>query len=87
MTEPDLAPDATVWRAVSSDRRSMLHTRRNCPALQKANKVESKPLRTHPHPTWCSICTGDGPAAGGGSREIYERAKRIGQQRSEAVDD
>ena len=87
MTEPDVDGDTTIWRAVSAHTSSKLHRRRDCLALSKAKRVEAKPRRLHPHADWCSVCTGDGRADGGGSREIYELAKSIGEDRAGAADD
>ena len=40
-----------------------------------------------PDPDICALCGGDAGSNGGGSRELYEQAKQIGEQRAEGSDD
>jgi len=87
MSDPSIEPGESVWRTVSAGTNHKLHTRPHCPALQQSSQVMETTLQCHPDPDWCRICTGDGPAAGGGSREIYQLAKSIGEDRAEAADD
>lgn len=87
MSEPDVDGDTTIYRVVSAHTDSVLHLDADCTALKKAGHVEAKPRRLHPHADWCRVCTGDGPATGTNSHEIYTLAKSIGEARTEAADD
>lgn len=87
MTEPDVDGDTTIYRTVCSHTDSVIHLREDCIALEQASRVEAKPRRLHPHAEWCGACTNGGRDDGGGSREIYELAKSIGESRAEAADD
>ena len=76
-----------VYRPVGARAGWKLHGSRTCRALQAADRVEETNVSQHPHREWCQVCTGDRIETGGGSRELYEEIKQIGEQRTEATND
>jgi len=77
----------TLYRAIGANTGSKVHVERDCQALRRAERVEETRPAYHPDPDYCALCAGDGGGNGGGSRELYERAKQIGEQRAEATND
>jgi hypothetical protein len=63
-----------------------LHVDAQCPALRRVDETMRVTRATHPNAPVCKRCGGDA-ATGGGPAPIYERAKAIGEQRTEATND
>lgn len=78
MSKPE---SAEVWWTIGKNTRRKLHTSQTCPAVKRAAKSEPTERSKHPNADMCQRCSGDGRTAGGGSREIYEAAKAIGEAR------
>ena len=86
MSEPDVDPDDTIFKATGANTGKVVHLKRDCKALQRASNVREMQARQFPNPKWCSYCLGN-RTHGGGSREIYELAKQAGQNRAEVQDE
>lgn len=76
MTEPELAPDATVFTAASRSSRGVVHTRRACPAMQRADSIIEHDRRVFPDPNWCALCTGEAGHNGGVGDTLYQQLRQ-----------
>jgi len=76
-----------LYRPVGARAGWTLHTSQDCPALQGASSVEEADPDQYPHRDQCRRCADDVDTTGGGSRELYEQIKQIGEQRTEATND